>query len=218
MRPIDIASADLEIVRCILSKLAPELEVRAFGSRVSWTARATSDLDLALMTDKPLSIARMAGLKAAFTKSDLPFRVDIVDWASTSEDFREMIEKNYVVLATRSSESFDERHSGVVGEWREVTLGEIAEVVGGSTPSTKVLDNFDGDIPWLTPKDLTGTHDRYISRGARNLSRRGLIVAPRSCFHTERYCALDSRSGWLCSSHCEEPDSDTPTKASEASS
>ena len=174
MRQIDIAPADLETVRCILSELAPELEMRAFGSRVSWTARATSDLDLALMTDEPLSIARMADLKAAFTKSDLPFRVDIVDWASTSEGFREMIEKNYVVLATRSSESFDERHSGVVGEWREVTLGEIAEVVGGSTPSTKALDNFDGDIPWLTPKDLTGTHDRYISRGARNLSRRGL--------------------------------------------
>ena len=61
-----------------------------------------------------------------------------------------------------------------VTEWREVTIGEIAEVVGGSTPSTKEPENFDGDIPWLTPKDLAGVHDRYVSYGGRNLSRKGL--------------------------------------------
>ena len=58
--------------------------------------------------------------------------------------------------------------------WREYSIGEIAEVVGGGTPSTKVPENFDGDIPWLTPKDLSGPHDRFIERGARNLSQQGL--------------------------------------------
>ena len=58
--------------------------------------------------------------------------------------------------------------------WREVAIGEIADVVGGSTPSTKEPDNFDGGIPWLTPKDLSGPHDRYIGRGERDLSRKGL--------------------------------------------
>ena len=58
--------------------------------------------------------------------------------------------------------------------WREVALGEIAEIVGGSTPSTKDAANFDGEVPWLTPKDLSGPHDRYISRGERNLSQKGL--------------------------------------------
>ncbi len=46
--------------------------------------------------------------------------------------------------------------------------------MGGSTPSTKEPDNFNGNIPWLTPKDLSGVHDRYIARGARNLSQKGL--------------------------------------------
>lgn len=59
-------------------------------------------------------------------------------------------------------------------EWREYTIGEIADIIGGSTPSTSDPDNFNGDIPWLTPKDLSGPHDRYISRGERNLSRKGL--------------------------------------------
>ena len=58
--------------------------------------------------------------------------------------------------------------------WREYSIGEIADVVGGGTPSTKVPENFDGDIPWLTPKDLSGPHDRFIERGARNLSQQGL--------------------------------------------
>ena len=105
MRPIDIASADLETVRCILREYAPGLEVRAFGSRVSFTARETSDLDLALMTEEPLSIARMTSLKAAFTKSYLPFRVDIVDWSSASENFRKVIEREHVVLVERNSAS-----------------------------------------------------------------------------------------------------------------
>ena len=58
--------------------------------------------------------------------------------------------------------------------WSEVAIGEIADVVGGGTPSTKQADNFDGEIPWLTPKDLSGTHDRYVERGERSLSQKGL--------------------------------------------
>ena len=65
---------------------------------MSRTARKTSDLHLALMTREPLDIARMAQLRAAFTESDLPFRVDIVDWASTSESFRKIVDCGHVVL------------------------------------------------------------------------------------------------------------------------
>ncbi len=60
------------------------------------------------------------------------------------------------------------------GEWIERTIGEIADIVGGSTPSTKDPSNFDGDVPWLTPKDLSGPHPRYVSHGSRNLSKKGL--------------------------------------------
>ncbi|WP_419624350.1 restriction endonuclease subunit S, partial [Thiolapillus sp.] len=60
------------------------------------------------------------------------------------------------------------------GEWVEVRIKDIVTVVGGSTPSTKDALNFGGDIPWLTPKDLSGTHPRYVSRGNRNLSLKGL--------------------------------------------
>ncbi len=62
----------------------------------------------------------------------------------------------------------------MAGEWREYRIGEIAEIVRGSTPSTTDPSNFDGEIPWLTPKDPSGPHERYVSRGERNLSRKGL--------------------------------------------
>jgi type I restriction enzyme S subunit len=60
------------------------------------------------------------------------------------------------------------------GEWVDVAIGDIAEIVGGSTPSTADKSNFDGDIPWLTPKDLSEPHGRYVSHGERNLSAKGL--------------------------------------------
>ncbi|WP_419933619.1 nucleotidyltransferase family protein [Candidatus Palauibacter sp.] len=98
MKAIDIDPADLDTVRTILGRHAPDLEVRAFGSRVSHTARDTSDLDLVLMTVEPLDLDRMAGLRAAFTASDLPFRVDLVDWACTSGSFRRLIESDFIVI------------------------------------------------------------------------------------------------------------------------
>ncbi len=59
-------------------------------------------------------------------------------------------------------------------EWREYAIGEIAEVVGGGTPSTSDPENFDGDIPWITPKDLSTHMSRFVSRGERNISKKGL--------------------------------------------
>lgn len=57
--------------------------------------------------------------------------------------------------------------------WRWATMGEIADVVGGGTPSTKTSGNFNGRIPWITPADLSGYREKFISRGARNISEEG---------------------------------------------
>lgn len=165
--PIDISPGDLETVREILARHVPEHEVLAFGSRVNWTARQYSDLDLAVMTEKPLDISRISDLCEAFTQSDLPFKVDIADWADTAENFRKIIEEEHAIVQQR-------RDQHKLDGWQKFTIGEIAEIVGGGTPSTKKPENFDGNIPWITPKDLSGPHDRYIGRGKRNLSKKGL--------------------------------------------
>lgn len=58
--------------------------------------------------------------------------------------------------------------------WRLYKVSDFAEVVGGGTPSTKDQANFGEDIPWITPKDLSTHRSRFISRGERSLSTKGL--------------------------------------------
>lgn len=98
---IDIRPDHWEIVQSILKKHVPQHEVWAFGSRVKWTAKAYSDLDLAVITDKPLSLDVSASLSDDFSESDLPYKVDVVDWATTSESFRKIIERDRVVVQKR---------------------------------------------------------------------------------------------------------------------
>jgi type I restriction enzyme S subunit len=98
MSDIDLNPHDWEEVKHILMTYVPEYEVWAFGSRVSWTAKAYSDLDLAIITEKPLSLSDLAKLKEAFDESTISIKVDVVDWASTSESFRKIIENKRVLL------------------------------------------------------------------------------------------------------------------------
>ncbi len=103
MPRIDISPAQWEIIRDILQKYVPEFAVWAFGSRATWNAKKFSDLDLAVITDKPLSLSVSADLAEAFSESDLPFKVDVVDWATTSEVFRGIIERNKIVVQAKNS-------------------------------------------------------------------------------------------------------------------
>lgn len=90
---------DLKIVKKILQEHAAKFEVRAFGSRVHQKhLKEFSDLDLVVMTNKPLSLTQHAKLKTAFSDSDLPFRVDVVDWAATDKSFQKLIEEKYEVV------------------------------------------------------------------------------------------------------------------------
>ena len=101
MPPLDLNPQDWAIVRDILEAHVPQFEVWAFGSRVKWTAKEYSDLDLALVTDKPLDWSVSTALAEAFDESDIPIKVDLVDWASTSAAFRQIIEKDKVVVQSK---------------------------------------------------------------------------------------------------------------------
>ena len=66
--------------------------------------------------------------------------------------------------------------SGRIPEgWRECKLGDVAEIVGGGTPKTNVIEYWNGEIPWITPRDLSNFNGRFISKGERNISEKGLI-------------------------------------------
>ena len=62
-----------------------------------------------------------------------------------------------------------------MGKWIECKLSDVGEIVGGATPSTKKLENYDnGKIAWITPKDLSNFTGRFISHGERNITELGL--------------------------------------------
>ena len=95
---IDIRADHWIMVRDILRTHVPQYDVWAFGSRATGTAKPYSDLDLAIITDHPLSLAVSAALADDFSESDLPYKVDIVDWAATGESFQRIIERHKVVV------------------------------------------------------------------------------------------------------------------------
>ena len=98
---IDLKPHHLDEVRQILAEHVPDCEVRAFGSRAKWTAREYSDLDLAVVGDGPLDWRLLGRLQDAFEESDLPITVDVLDWHSTAESFRRLIESDFTVVSER---------------------------------------------------------------------------------------------------------------------
>lgn len=98
--PIQISDHDWRLAQKILAEQVPELEVWAFGSRTSGCAKPYSDLDLALITAQALTFAKLADVTHAFESSDMTIRVDVMDWANSSEAFRQIVSRHKVVVQT----------------------------------------------------------------------------------------------------------------------
>lgn len=57
---------------------------------------------------------------------------------------------------------------------KKIKLSNLGEIVGGATPATNIDKYYNGNIAWITPKDLSGFEERYIYRGERNITEEGL--------------------------------------------
>ena len=84
----------------VLARYIPEREVRAFGSRVNGAPKRFSDLDLVIMGEERLPSEILAYIRDAFEESDLPFKVDLLEWLTTGDSFRHVIERGFVVMTT----------------------------------------------------------------------------------------------------------------------
>ena len=80
-----------------------------------------------------------------------------------------------------------------MSEWKECTIADLGEVVGGATPSTKQPENYEnGIISWITPKDLSTFKGRFITHGERNITEIGLnscstrILPPHTILFSSR--------------------------------
>lgn len=97
--PIQVTPDEWQIVQDLLAKHVAQYPVWAFGSRATGCAKKYSDLDLVIITDTPIALSLQAALSEDFSESNLPWKVDILDWSMLSPSFQEIIERHKVMIS-----------------------------------------------------------------------------------------------------------------------
>ena len=120
---IDITTEERQTVLALLQRHLPGTAAWVYGSRVKWTSRPQSDLDLVVFAT-PEQRPQVGDLREAFEESNLPFRVDLFVWDDVPESFREQIAMDHVVLAKRGEISdgagYTSRTDGTESRTRQV--------------------------------------------------------------------------------------------------
>ena len=124
---IDITTEQRKTLSDLLRRFLPGVAVWAYGSRVKWTARPNSDLDLVAFTS-PAQQPQVADLKEALAESNLPFPVNLHVWDDVPERFREIIRKDYVVVQEATQPL---QIQAIAGEWTETNLGRLLSFTNG---------------------------------------------------------------------------------------
>lgn len=105
----------LKMVKDLLRQHLPDANVWAYGSRVTGKGHEASDLDLVVRNreNPQVELSGVTELKEAFVESDLPIRVDVVEWARVPESFHRNIEEKYVVVQ-EGNEKDSETSMGII--------------------------------------------------------------------------------------------------------
>lgn len=104
LQKLDLRPRHLAMLRALLQQHLPQAEVWAYGSRVNGNGHDASDLDLVVRQPNDLKqeTPEVGELQEAFSESNLPIRVEIVDWARIPASFHREIERAYVVVQAGS--------------------------------------------------------------------------------------------------------------------
>ena len=63
------------------------------------------------------------------------------------------------------------RFSGFTDDWEQRKLGEVADIIGGGTPSTSIDEYWDGDIDWYAPAEISDKI--FVSSSERKITQEG---------------------------------------------
>jgi len=156
---IDITKEQRKTLLALLRRFIPGVAVWAYGSRVKWTARPNSDLDLVAFTT-PAQRQVVAELKEALGESNIPFLIDLHIWDEVPARFHEIIRKEYVVL---QEDKQPESGSRMASEWGTGTLGDLADLVMGQSPSGETCNVTNVGMPLLNgPTEFGGYHPHPV--------------------------------------------------------
>ncbi|MDD2934800.1 MAG: restriction endonuclease subunit S [Methylotenera sp.] len=59
--------------------------------------------------------------------------------------------------------------------WIELPLSSLADIISGGTPSRDNLEFWGGNIPWVTPTDITACHTNYLYKTSDKITKKGLL-------------------------------------------
>lgn len=190
----DIRPDHIDMVRQILQQHVPHAQVWVFGSRAKWTARDTSDLDLCISANAALSFEQMGALREAFENSNLPYKVDVVDWATTSEALRAIIDQSKVPLPMAGDETVKAaggavcRRGGVMGAWRNTVVGNLLNFSNGrSSPPRSANLQFPvyGSNGIIGSASTTNADENTIIVGRVGSYCGSLYLAETKCWVTD---------------------------------
>jgi hypothetical protein len=103
--PLHVNAADLDIILQIFARELPNVEIRAFGSRVAELAPGHSaDLDLAIVAGNIIAAERMIAVERSLAESGLSFVVDVFDYAKLTKKMQNLIEKTHISLKELNGE------------------------------------------------------------------------------------------------------------------
>ena len=136
-----------------------------YGSRARGNYKHGSDVDLTLVGRDITSKNSIYPLQRKLDKLCLPYMFDI-------SVFKEIKDLQVVEQILDIGKVFYKRKAE--SKWPIVKLSNVCEILGGGTPSTSNPDYWNGDIPWITPKDLSLYSNIYISKGKKNITALGL--------------------------------------------
>ena len=139
-------------LEALLREHVPGVEVWAYGSRVNGESHDGSDLDLALRGPalEPLD-GGFNDLLEAIEKSTIPILVQAHDWARLPESFHREIERDYVVVQEGAKQT-------AANSWREVALGDVAEIVMGQSPPGDKVSGDNGLALLNGPTEFGASH------------------------------------------------------------
>ena len=156
-RAIDITTDQRKTLLALIKRHLPNTTAWVYGSRVKWTSRPQSDLDLVVFTTHDQD-RRVSELREAFEESNLPFRVDLFVWDAVPEHFRKQIEADHVVLVEKEGQGKD-------GEWTRELLGELTENFDAVRVPIKQADRRPGPYPYYGASGIVDNIDDYLFNG-----------------------------------------------------
>ena len=221
MRTIDITPAQRKTILELLKIHIPHTQVWAYGSRVKWTSKPTSDLDLVVFAGNKQRLA-ISNLKEAFEDSNLPFQVDLFIWNEVPETFRRNIEAEHVVLQEEEYRIMATKPEPIFGKlpnkWQLTTVGNlidlnIAELQTGPFGTMLHASSYVKDgIPviavknignnWLNNEQIPYVDDKTSKLLHKYKVQTGDIIFGRKGAIDRRALIRNKEEGWIQGSDC----------------